>query len=264
MQGIGLRSVLVVRKQADNAADSVPRERLPLNYSPPLCEKAKTDEDEVLVNAYGKTYVIGDIHGCHGALVKILQRIKPNPREDVIIFLGDYIDRGPDSKQVVSEILRLRRKFPRLITLKGNHEQMFLDYLTGRDRDLFLMTGGRQTLTSYGIRSPFAGVSAPDIPAEHFHFFKELLLSWEDANYVYVHAGLQPGVHLTQQSDRWLLWARDAFLESNFDFGKKVIFGHTPFRAPMIEHNKIGIDTGAVYGGRLTCLVLPDLKFISV
>lgn len=212
-----------------------------------------------------RTYVIGDIHGCHASLLELLHEIHPDLSRDTIIFLGDYIDRGPDSKKVVSEVIRLMEEAPgRVIPLMGNHEQIFLASMAGEERDFYLRMGGDRTLESYGIMSPFTGRIAARIPVSHCHFFKELLLFWEDRDYIYVHAGLQPHVHLSQQSPRWCCWAREQFLDSRYDFGKRVIFGHTPFDKPLIDKNKIGIDTGAVYGGRLTCLVLPDFDFISV
>ena len=96
------------------------------------------------------------------------------------------------------------------------------------------------------------------LPRDHLAFLQDLLPYWEDEAYIYVHAGLQPGVHLTQQSPDWLFWSRDEFIDSNYDYGKKVIYGHTPFDKPKLDNNKIGIDTGAVYGNSLTCLILPD------
>lgn len=212
-----------------------------------------------------RTFVIGDIHGCYNALLELFYKISPDLEEDKIIFLGDYIDRGPDSKKVVSFVIRLMDQAPgRVIPLMGNHEQVFLASLAGENPDFYLRMGGDKTLLSYGIKPPFTGRIASRIPVSHLHFFNELLLCWEDADYIYVHAGLQPHVHLSQQSPRWCCWAREQFLATDFDFGKRVIFGHTPFDEPLVEKNRIGLDTGAVYGGKLTCLVLPDFKFVHV
>jgi len=211
-----------------------------------------------------KTYVIGDIHGCYDALMTLLDQISPDPAHDTLIFLGDYIDRGPDSKKVVSEIIHLQETSPRVITLMGNHEQMFLASLTGSKNEFFLKMGGDATLASYGIQPPYNRKIAAEIPASHLHFFQNLLMLWEDENYIYVHAGLKPGVHLSQQPAHWCCWARDNFINTQYDFGKQVIFGHTPFDEPYIDQYKIGIDTGAVYGGKLTCLVLPDMEFVTV
>ena len=211
----------------------------------------------------GKTYVIGDIHGCYRSLDELLQYI-PGP-DNTVIFLGDYIDRGPDSKRVVSRLIRLKKEFDRIITLQGNHEAMFLRYLHGFDQQLFLRNGGLRTLESYGI-DPLKKNNDPlaALPEEHLAFFNDLLLHWEDDTHIYVHAGLEPGVHLALQSPEWCLWAGEAFVSSTYEFGKRVIFGHTAFHDPYVRPEKIGIDTGAVYGGRLTCLVLPDEQFLSV
>ncbi len=211
-----------------------------------------------------RTFVIGDIHGCYQTFKALLTKITPDPTEDVLVFLGDYIDRGPDSKGVITELLQLQQVFTHFIALKGNHEQMLLDYLAGRDQDFYRMMGGGQTLKSYGLQQDWSPESKYSFPQDHFQFINELMSCWEDEEYIYAHAGLQPGVHISQQSHDWLLWARRRFVESAYDFGKKVIFGHTPFSSPKIDSNKIGIDTGAVYGGRLTCLILPDIEFVSV
>jgi len=204
-----------------------------------------------------KTYVFGDIHGCAEAFRKLLSRLSPDPEAATLVFLGDYIDRGPSSKEVVAEVLRLRERF-RVITLMGNHEAMLLDFLAGRISEIYLKMGGSQTLASYGITDPLAKDLSAHFPAEHLRFFSGLLPYWEDDEYIYAHAGLKPGVPLHEQTLRFLLWIRDEFVYSNHDFGKRVIFGHTPALEPRIEPNKIGIDTGAVYGGELTCLILPD------
>ncbi|MFO7760285.1 MAG: metallophosphoesterase family protein [Desulfobia sp.] len=212
-----------------------------------------------------KTFVIGDIHGCYGALTRLLEKIDPDPERDTLVFLGDYIDRGPDSSRVISKVIELSRTFRRLVPLKGNHEEMFLSWLAGRDdQDLYLQIGGTATLKSYGIMPPYDR-NDNKIPAQHINFIRELLLLWEDNQAIYVHAGLKPGVHLSMQPSHWCCWARGEFYLSNHDFGKKIVFGHTPFPdEPFQNKEKIGIDTGAVYGGRLTCLILPDMEFVSV
>jgi serine/threonine protein phosphatase 1 len=209
-----------------------------------------------------RTFVIGDIHGCHKALVALLAKINPDPATDTIVFLGDYVDRGSDSRAVVAEIIALREKNQRVITLMGNHEEMFLRFLAGDDQDFFLGMGGRQTLASYGVDPPYSRQALAAIPVAHLQFYNELLTMWEDEHAIYVHAGLKPGVHLSQQPREWLLWARDNYLATGYDFGRPVVSGHTPFRAPLVEKQKIIIDTGAVYGGQLTCLVLPDMEFV--
>jgi serine/threonine protein phosphatase 1 len=211
-----------------------------------------------------RTYVIGDVHGCRQLLAELLECIRPDPRRDAIIILGDFINRGPDTKGTVALLLELRAKHRHLIVLRGNHEQMFLDYLAGRHQELFLSAGGKEMLASYGIDPGTPAGPAGEPPPDHLGFLSDLPTFYENEHGIYVHAGLEPGVHLTRQTPAWLLWARDGFINSPYDFGKKVIFGHTPFPAPLVEENKIGVDTGAVYGGRLTCLILPDQEFISL
>ena len=212
-----------------------------------------------------KTFVIGDIHGCHSALVELLARLQPDPQKDTLIFLGDYIDRGPDSSKVISEVLELRKRFQRLITLKGNHEDALLDYLAGSGQDFYLGIGGRQTLASYGMTGTGTGPLHEGIPAAHLFFLRDLLSYWEDDNHIFVHAALRPGLHLSQQPAEWLFWGGNGrFANQDYDFGKRVVFGHTAMRGPVITRHKIGIDCGAVYGGHLGCLVLPDMNFIKV
>ena len=209
------------------------------------------------------TCVIGDIHGCHTSLTQLLQKV--THRADTLVFLGDYVDRGPNSKEVVTTILSLQKTHGRVIALMGNHDYLFQQYLTGQDSTLFLQVGGRQTLASYGLLpSAESDEIARRIPSTHLAFLKNLPLHWEDQHAIYVHAGLQPGRHLSQQTPQWCLWAREQFIHTTFDFGKPVVFGHTVFSEPLLASNRIGIDTGAVYGGRLTALLLPEREFISV
>jgi len=212
-----------------------------------------------------RTLVIGDIHGCRQELLALMERVDAEPLHDRLIFLGDYVDRGPDSRGVIEEILALRRQFSKVVTLKGNHEEVLLSYLTGRDKDFYLSIGGRETLLSYGCREPFDADCALNFPESHQNFLYNLLPYWEDEKYIYVHAGLRGGVHLSQQRPEWLYWASGGlFMSQRHDFGKTVIFGHSYVPTPLMEKAKIGIDTGAVYGGSLTCLILPAEKFVQV
>jgi serine/threonine protein phosphatase 1 len=142
---------------------------------------------------------------------------------------------------------------------------MLLHYLEGEDEDLYLANGGRMTLAAYGISQSYAPRDRwVKIPSDHLCFLKSLLPYYETEQFIFVHAGLLPGIPLSMQSVRDLIWIRQVFIESDYDFGKRIVFGHTHFSAPLVTETKIGIDTGAVYGGRLTCVELPALKFYQV
>lgn len=207
------------------------------------------------------TFIIGDIHGCYNSLVALLKKIGNDFH--TLVFLGDYVDRGRDSQKVIKTVIDLQKQHPRVICLQGNHEAMFLDYLEGKNQGMFLKFGGKETLRSYEI-SESDKTPTSQIPQHHLAFLYSLPLYWEDEHAFYVHAGFQPHVHPSQQRADWCLWTRNRWIESTFDFGKPVIFGHTTFDKPHVAKNKIGIDTGAVYGGQLSCLVLPDMKFLQV
>ena len=211
-----------------------------------------------------KTFIIGDIHGCLHLLKRLVEKIAWRPDKDRLIFLGDYLDRGEDSKGVVEYILGLTRRSPHIDCLIGNHEAMFLDYLSGINQMSYLNNGGWSTLESYDGRLHTIG-NIPPIPPEHMAFFHSLKPYVELENFYVVHAGFRPNVAIKKQSLEDMIWIRDEFIDSDYDFGKRVIFGHTPmFDGPLIMKNKIGIDTGAVYGHSLTCLELPEIKFHSV
>jgi len=212
----------------------------------------------------GRILAIGDIHGCRDLLMRLLDRLGIDPRADTLIFVGDYLDRGPDAREVIETLLRLRQTGVNAICLKGNHESMFLNYyLEGRDEALFLINGGQRTLDSYGISLAEAR-QGKGLPEEHLRFLTSLPLSHETDEYFFVHGGLRPGVPIADQSPEDLLWIRHEFIDTDWDFGLTVVFGHTPLAEPLLEKNKIGIDTGAVYGGRLTCIELPSRRITQV
>ena len=212
-----------------------------------------------------KIFAIGDIHGCFDKLQRLILEIKADPVNDTLVFIGDYIDRADGGREVVDYILKLKKTFQNVICLRGNHESMLLRYLDGVEEDIYLANGGFATLKAYGIsRSDAPKVRKKKIPPDHLKFFKTLLPYHETDQFIFVHAGLIPGVPLTHQSLYDMQWIRQTFIDSDDDFGKRVVFGHTHFSEPLVEDNKIGIDTGAVYGGRLTCVELPALKFYQV
>jgi serine/threonine protein phosphatase 1 len=209
-----------------------------------------------------RVFVIGDIHGCLEMLKRLLDKIKWCPDQDKLIFLGDYIDRGNDSRGVIEYILKLKNTSSIIQCLMGNHEQLFLEFLDGGDITTFLVNGGMATLNSYLIEDQKPGELV--VPVEHIDFLNSLPKWIELEDHFFVHAGLRPGVQIQEQAVEDLLWIREPFIYSDYDFGKKVIFGHTPFPEPFIMENKIGLDTGAVYGNKLTCIELPSAKFHSV
>jgi len=208
-----------------------------------------------------RIFVIGDIHGCYEKLKTLLEKIHVK-NNDMLVFLGDYIDRGADSKKVVDEVINLKSRH-HTVTLLGNHEKMLLDVLQkGLPIEMWLFNGGEATLLSYGIRGH--DISFHLFPPEHMEFFRSLLPYYETDNYIFVHAGLRPNIPLRKQSVDDLVWIRDEFIYSDCNFGKVVVFGHTPLAEPVFMRNKIGIDTGAVYGGKLTCLILPERQVLQV
>ncbi|MBN2123882.1 MAG: serine/threonine protein phosphatase [Deltaproteobacteria bacterium] len=206
-----------------------------------------------------RIFIVGDIHGCLEMLKRMMDRIDWDPDRDRLIFLGDYVDRGENSSGVLDFILDIARSSPNVQCLMGNHESIFLDFLQGIDYQTFHLNGGGATLSSYRLhRKSF---DEPLIPQAHVDFLHSLLPWIELRDYYVVHAGFRPGVPLEDQQREDLIWIREPFIFSDFDFGKPVIFGHTPFAEPLVMENKIGLDTGAVFGNKLTCLELPSVKF---
>ncbi|RLB05758.1 MAG: serine/threonine protein phosphatase [Deltaproteobacteria bacterium] len=209
-----------------------------------------------------KYFVISDIHGCMHKLERLIETVRPELESRTLVFLGDYIDRGPDSCDVVEFVLELRQEHE-VVFLKGNHEKMLLDFLAGINQFLYLENGGELTLASYYNKYRLREGEII-IPSDHLNFFYNLELYYETEDYIFVHAGLRDDVPLNAQTEEDLLWIREEFIYSTYDFGKTVIFGHTPFLHPFVGFRKIGIDTGAVFGNTLTMLSLPEMEFVSV
>jgi serine/threonine protein phosphatase 1 len=218
-----------------------------------------------------RIYAMSDIHGCATLLDRAFDAIEADLAHHSVpqagfVFLGDYIDRGEDSRRTL-DILIERTGLYSTIFLKGNHEQILLDFL--QDPTLlqeWRQFGGLQTLISYGLKpsvNPSSGELfelARDLgaalPASHRRFLQALRPTFSYGDYFFVHAGVRPGVPLDQQSERDLLWIRDEFLRSQDDFGKFVVHGHTPVMEPDLRPNRLNIDTGAYATGRLTVLRL--------
>lgn len=221
-----------------------------------------------------RIYVIGDIHGEIDLLEelheKMLADAKNSPTDRVLqIFLGDYIDRGLESKGVVDWLMRSPPPGWQRICLKGNHETMVHDFLEGSGTlKRWQRLGGSQTLRSYGVRLTDKKKKIPPkllredfsqkLSNEHRDFYSNLPLFFEMGDYFFVHAGVHPDRALHEQEERDLIWIRDEFLQSKQDFGKIIVHGHTPVDKPKILRNRINIDTGAYMSGILTCLVLEN------
>ena len=212
-----------------------------------------------------RIYAIGDIHGCNLQLgnlhAMIAEDLARRPvAAPLLLHIGDYVDRGPDTAGVITRLLR-GSPLPGvpMVNLMGNHEHTMLDALSGERAAAtdWLFAGGRLALQSYGIDPDSPRESWRDsVPESHLAFLRGLTLMHREGGYVFVHAGIRPGVALDQQARDDLLRMRQPFLYSEADFGAVVVHGHTPVKAPVVRHNRIAIDTGAVFGGKLTCLVL--------
>lgn len=215
-------------------------------------------------------YVIGDIHGRLDLLDRLIEAIYRDAgargAESLTVTVGDYIDRGPDSRGVIRRLKT--NPFPgRYVALKGNHEAMMIRFLADPQvGDLWSLNGGLETLRSFGVpvswdRPDFAraaeALRAALTPGET-QFLASLRLTLSVGRYFICHAGVRPGVPLDQQSEQDLLWIRDEFLDSEMDFGRIVVHGHTPAPEPEVKPNRINVDTGAFASGRLTCVVLED------
>ncbi len=243
-----------------------------------------------------RTFVIGDIHGCYDELyaltTNLIVKAGMQPKKDRLVFLGDYVDRGLKTRQVIETLMKWNKKYPHWQFLYGNHEDLMLDALVYKGQiyqsyDLWWEQGGKETAYSYipEDRSAYekAISSVKDtIPAEHLDWLRNRPYYFEDENYFYVHGGVLPETSLEEvkfyltdtgfnKVKQAVIWARDEFINSNYDWGKKIIFGHTADGTlkynqkrfmPIVKENKIGIDTAPNSPqGRLTALELPAEKF---
>jgi serine/threonine protein phosphatase 1 len=216
-----------------------------------------------------RVYAVGDVHGRADLLAQLFAGIdadlatNPAPRA-VQIFLGDYIDRGPDSRDVL-ELLVARSQHHETIFLKGNHEVLIEQFLRKPESlATWRQVGGIQTLLSYGIRPSFnpdgaeqvalARQLAEALPPAHRELFGNLKRSFSCGDFFFVHAGIRPGVPLSEQTDDDLFWIRDRFLKCTDKFEKIIVHGHTPVEEVEFHSNRINVDTGAFATGRLSCL----------
>lgn len=221
-------------------------------------------------------YAVGDVHG----RVDLLEALQKSITDDaalltpgtgkIVIYMGDYVDRGLESRQVIQRLIDDALPGFQSIHLLGNHDAWFLSFLVDpKVGATWLRYGGDVTLHSYGVRLG-TPVDDPEyfarlqhelrgrLARDHVEFLQSLELSYEMGDYLFVHAGIRPGVALDQQTADDLLWIREPFLSSERDLGRVVVHGHTVESHPVVKHNRIGIDTGACWTGCLTCLVLEE------
>ena len=230
--------------------------------------RASTSADTVV-------YAIGDIHGRCDLLAELHDAIAADmaqrrERQRLIVYLGDYLSRGVDSRRVVELVCQAAPAGCRKLPLRGNHEELMLRYLAGNFEGgrFWFDYDGVDVLENYGVsvanrqarddrsleslRQAFAAA----LPPEHLAFFRSLAVHHDEGGYRFVHAGVRPGVALAQQTEHDQVWIRKPFLDSEDDHGAVVVHGHSISGEPQVRHNRIGIDTGAYKSGILTCLVL--------
>ena len=254
----------------------------------------KGSDDAAHIPIGKRVYAIGDIHGCLDELDTVLQKIQDDcastdlaasvfkDEEDSsaqskpkLVFLGDYVDRGPDSKGVLDRLTKLQKTTPDTIFLKGNHEALMLEFLAAPDAtERWLDWGGDETLQSYGISTilgrrneDLAAELKERLPAEHLTFLNNLSLTHQEGDYLFVHAGIRPGVPLADQKEEDLLWIRKKFHKMNVSErpSQVVVHGHQPVEKPLDAGWRIDVDTGACWSGRLTAVALEGTsrRFIS-
>lgn len=225
-----------------------------------------------------RLYCIGDIHGCLDLLQEIHQKITLDALNfrgiKLLVYLGDYIDRGAHARQVIDCLLE--NNFPDFekVFLLGNHEQVLLQFVLGKDASVahnWFRFGGLSTLQSYGVNvrgipstkdlEQLRAEFREKLPDAHLDFFARLVLNYEIGGYFFVHAGVKPKVKLHRQHPEDMLWSREKFLTSDVFHGKVIVHGHSVTEVPEVRHNRIGLDTGAGYaGGKLTCAVFEDTR----
>ena len=227
------------------------------------------------MNNFSQIFVVGDIHGCHIFLTqihkKILDKSNNTSGNKLLIYLGDYIDRGPKIKETIQALLNFQPDNFQQIFLLGNHEQMMLDFINNVPDSLYLwiLNGGDETLNSYGIKETaffknqtknnemIRNELVNNIPKDHLQFFNNLSLFHQWGEYFFVHAGIDPEIPLEKQDKNTLIWQRRRkFLANTKMFEKIIVHGHTP--QPKVENleNRINLDTGAFYTEILSCLII--------
>jgi Calcineurin-like phosphoesterase len=205
------------------------------------------------------TFAIGDIHGCHRALLQLLAlcRAHAKGQDHRFVFIGDYVDRGTDSRAVIATLREFEEHLlGKVVCLMGNHEDMMLEAIDSGDPAWWLNNGGGNTLDSYGIDD------TANLPPTDIAWIRSLKLLFDDGRRFFVHAGVDPDFPLDEQPREALLWIRGKFHRSARDYGRLIVHGHTPTRdaQPEVNGNRVNIDTACVYGGLLTAAVFTDDK----
>jgi serine/threonine protein phosphatase 1 len=231
-----------------------------------------------------RLYGIGDVHGCDELLAEMHAQINRDLAargvgDYRIVHVGDYVDRGPDSRAVIERLARMCDADPRVLCLRGNHDDLLLDFMAEEPgaAENFFANGGEATVASYGVHvgliasllGSHGGLGArlrEAMPAHHRAFVEGLALSARFGDFFFCHAGIRPGVALDAQVKDDLIWIREGFLDCSADLGVVVVHGHTPTkdRRPDVRPNRIDIDTGAVFGGPLTCVAIEgsEVRFL--
>ena len=226
--------------------------------------------DKAQAPAGMRIYAIGDVHGCLDHLAMMHDRIgeeieRDRPADWRVIQVGDYVDRGPESSGVLDFLARAIKAEPRIVALRGNHDQGMLDFLRAPDwNGIFANNGGETTGRSYGVSLKFlpdtigaeSAALAAAMPKSHRHLLETLPYSLALGDYFFCHAGIRPGVSLARQNPDDLLWIRKPFLEHERLHHKVIVHGHTPRREAEVRPNRINIDTGACLTGKLTAIML--------
>jgi serine/threonine protein phosphatase 1 len=197
------------------------------------------------------TCAIGDIHGCFDQLRKLIELVRTENEIDMWVFLGDYIDRGPGSKEVLDLLMSLQKETD-VVCLKGNHEAMLIEAIEdGSDQSLWIDNGGDATLRSFGL------TDTSSFPRKYLDWMKSLPVYYDDGTRFFVHAGVNR-MPPHKSPVEVMLWIRDPFLASNKDWGRFIVHGHTPRNAVTLTPYRMNLDTGCVYGGKLTAALFRD------
>tara|TARA_A100000164_G_C21927259_1_gene783754 strand:- start:2292 stop:3005 length:714 start_codon:yes stop_codon:yes gene_type:complete len=224
-------------------------------------------------------FAIGDIHGCLSQLTSLHKNIlnydKFNPKNDLLIYLGDYIDRGKYSKDVIDQILKLKNNNIKTINLMGNHDEFMIDFILNKKNNIknWVNFGADQTFRSYGVEvveyikdgfddevvDKLRNTLLNKMDNTHLDFFKNLEISYSSENYLFVHAGIDPDKKLSEQSEKDYLWSRsEKFFSKDFKSEKIIVHGHTPEENIINDAFRINIDSGCYFSGKLSCACLSD------